>query len=111
MSFSTVVRAMEKIAPLRLADTTWDNVGIMVEAPKQRDSKRVLLTIDYTKAVMEEMLEKDISTLVAYHPPIFRPMKSLTLANEKSMLLLNAIANGTSIYSPHSALDRYGIIG
>ena len=96
---------MEVIAPLRLADTTWDNVGVMVETPKLRDGKKVLLTIDYTEAVMQEALREEVSVIVAYHPPIFRPMKSLKLSDHKSMLLLHALANGTSIYSPHSALD------
>ena len=104
-TFATVVGAMESIAPLKLADTAWDNVGIMVEAPLQRGTTNVMLTIDYTEAVMKECLEKEISTLVAYHPPIFRGMKSLKLADHKSMLLLNAVAHGMSIYSPHSALD------
>ena len=32
--FKQVVRAMEKFAPTTLADTSWDNVGVLIEAPE-----------------------------------------------------------------------------
>ncbi|KAJ9438529.1 Protein NIF3-like protein [Diplonema papillatum] len=105
IDFDHVVKAMGHIAPLKLADTTWDNVGIMVETPALKPSKKVLLTIDFTEAVLTEAIEHDASIIVAYHPPIFRPFKCLKLADHKAMLLLTALANNMSIYCPHSALD------
>eukprot|EP01059_Diplonema_ambulator_P031421 TRINITY_DN5753_c0_g1_i2.p1 TRINITY_DN5753_c0_g1~~TRINITY_DN5753_c0_g1_i2.p1 ORF type:complete len:197 (+),score=20.21 TRINITY_DN5753_c0_g1_i2:54-644(+) len=104
-SFQKVVRAVEQIAPLRLADCSWDNVGVMVENPKQRNAEKVMLTIDFTKEVLEECVGEGVGVVVAYHPPIFRPMKCLKMSDYKSMLLLESVVSGMSIYSPHSALD------
>jgi dinuclear metal center YbgI/SA1388 family protein len=100
-----VAAAMESIAPLRLADTTWDNVGILVENPKPNAHKRVMLTIDLTPDVLNECVEKQIGVIVSYHPPIFSSMKRLTLKSTKQEIVLRTIAEGMSIFSPHTSLD------
>ncbi len=43
--------------------------------------------------------------IIAYHPPIFKPLSSLTLSNPIQASLLRCAAAGISVYSPHSALD------
>jgi dinuclear metal center YbgI/SA1388 family protein len=96
---------MEKIAPLALADTTWDNVGVLVENPKPNVHSRVMLTIDLTPAVLDECIEKQIGVIVSYHPPIFSSMKRLTLKNPKQEIVLRTVAEGMSIFSPHTSLD------
>ncbi|KAF9447840.1 NGG1p interacting factor 3 [Macrolepiota fuliginosa MF-IS2] len=100
-----VCLAMEKIAPLRLAER-WDNVGLLLESPVHKPNrKRVLLTIDLTQSVLSESLEKEASVIVAYHPTIFKGLQSFTLANPLQASLLKCAAEGISVYSPHSALD------
>lgn len=106
MNSERVVEAMRRIAPLELAETAWDNVGILVENPRPlAGSKTVLLTIDLTDAVLQEAVDQHASVIVAYHPPIFRPLKSLRLDDGKAAIVLKAVVNGISIYSPHTALD------
>ncbi|PBK60593.1 NGG1p interacting factor 3 [Armillaria solidipes] len=103
---NTVYRAMENIAPLRLAEK-WDNVGLFFNSPSHRlkDHNRVLLTIDLTPSVLEECISLEAPIIVSYHPPIFRPLQSLTLSNPLQASLLRCAAEGISVYSPHSALD------
>ncbi|RNF08642.1 NGG1 interacting factor 3 [Trypanosoma conorhini] len=100
-----VVAAMGEIAPLCLADQSWDNVGLLVESPASNNSGVVLLTVDLTPEVMEECRRHNAEVIVAYHPPIFAPLKRLTLADPKQKILLQAVRCGASIYSPHTALD------
>ncbi|KDN39296.1 hypothetical protein RSAG8_08931, partial [Rhizoctonia solani AG-8 WAC10335] len=102
-----VVRSFERgIAPIRLAEA-WDNVGLLLESPKYRPNgaTKVMLTIDLTSAVVEEALANDTGVIVAYHPPIFSSLKSLTLSNPLQRSLLRCAAEGISIFSPHTALD------
>ncbi|KEG12256.1 NGG1 interacting factor 3 [Trypanosoma grayi] len=96
---------MGEIAPLRLADRSWDNVGILVESPDANNSGIVVLTIDLTPEVMEECLHHNAEVVVAYHPPIFTPLKRLTLADSKQRIILQTVRHGASIYSPHTSLD------
>jgi dinuclear metal center YbgI/SA1388 family protein len=95
---------MEEIAPLKYAGS-WDNVGLILES--QRNPSKILLTIDLTESVYKEALEKDISLILAYHPPWFRGEKSLTLDPSRGIMRIVTLcaSSGISIYSPHSALD------
>lgn len=65
----------------------------------------MLLTIDLTKAVADEAIAIKSSIVVAYHPIIFRGLKSLTLANSQQQTLLRLASHGISVYSPHTAVD------
>ncbi|ORX52347.1 NGG1p interacting factor 3 [Hesseltinella vesiculosa] len=106
--FSKVVRAMRTIAPLELADVSWDNVGVLVEPPYPApNTNRVFLTIDLTPQVLDEALsDPKVGAIVAYHPPIFRSMKRLVTSDPKQDMVMKAIAKGVGIYSPHTACDN-----
>ncbi|KAL5533599.1 hypothetical protein ACEPAG_59 [Sanghuangporus baumii] len=103
-----VCRTMERIAPLRLAES-WDNVGLLLESPSISSNKKILLTIDLTPTVAREAVDSQSSLVIAYHPTIFRPLSSLTLSNPLQRSLLQLAQAGISVYSPHTALDSvYG---
>ncbi|KAL2072468.1 hypothetical protein VTL71DRAFT_11811 [Oculimacula yallundae] len=104
-----VVGAMKKLYPEALADKSFDNTGLLLEAPYRPNntalSNSALLTIDLTKAVADEAIKGKHSIIVSYHPIIFRPLKSLTLANTQQNSLLRLASEGISVYSPHTAVD------
>ncbi|TFK56831.1 NGG1p interacting factor 3 [Heliocybe sulcata] len=100
----TVCRVMQRIAPLHLAES-WDNVGLLLEAPYQRAGNRVLLTIDVTPPVVEEALSSQTACIIAYHPTLFHSTKKFTLDKPVHASLLRLAAAGISVYSPHTALD------
>lgn len=94
--------------PQALADNSWDNTGLLLETPfvaSRRQSNTVLLTIDLTKAVADEAIALKSSIVIAYHPVIFRGLKSITLANTQQQTLLRLASHGISVYSPHTAVD------
>ncbi|OQN99159.1 hypothetical protein B0A48_15008 [Cryoendolithus antarcticus] len=103
-----VVAAMRKLYPEVLADGSWDNTGLLLEAPFvpfRRQMNSVLLTVDLTKAVADEAIARQDSIVIAYHPIIFRGLKSLTLKDTQQNSLLRLAAEGISVYSPHTAVD------
>jgi putative NIF3 family GTP cyclohydrolase 1 type 2 len=81
----------------------------------------VLLTVDLTKAVADEAIERNDCVVVAYRmihpsslgcqliipidPIIFRGLKSLTLADTQQQSLLRLALEGISVYCPHTAVD------
>lgn len=73
---SEVVSALEKMAPLSLAES-WDNVGLLMEPDVQRPIRCVFLTNDLTEDVLEEAEAVDADLIVSYHPPIFAPFKRI----------------------------------
>jgi len=105
----TVIASMRYLYPETLADKSFDNTGLLLEAPipphQPRKSNSVLLTIDLTRAVAEEAIEENHSAVVAYHPIIFRGLKSITLDDSQQQSLLRLASHGISVYSPHTAVD------
>lgn len=99
-----VVNAMEMIAPLKLADNTWDNVGLLAESPLPLNDRLVLVTNDLSSQVVAEAVSKRASMIISYHPPWFKPAKKLIIDGPLSGINM-CIAHGISIYSPHTALD------
>ncbi|KAM3083297.1 hypothetical protein ACMFMG_003952 [Clarireedia jacksonii] len=102
-----VVSAMRKLYPEKLADNSFDNTGLLLEAPHRQNHLKnsVLLTIDLTKGVANEAIQRKDSVIVTYHPIIFRPLKAITLANSQQSSLLRLAQEGISVYSPHTAVD------
>lgn len=103
MTVRTLIQALETIIPLRYA-ASWDNVGLLVGSGDW-PADSILLTIDLTREVLEEAIGAKVNLIVAYHPPIFEPLKAVTDADEKQAVVLEAIRAGIAIYSPHTALD------
>lgn len=99
-----LIGAMEGIAPPALAEP-WDNVGLILGDRRAELRGAVLLTIDLSMAVVSEARQMNAGAIVAYHPPIFQPMRALTADTDKGAALLACAAAGMAIYSPHTALD------
>lgn len=104
MKGSELIRAIETVAPPHLAEA-WDNVGLLVGSRDDELRGPALLTIDLTDDVLDEAVAMGASALVCYHPPIFRPIRSLSGATRPGARLLRAVREGMLIYSPHTALD------
>jgi dinuclear metal center YbgI/SA1388 family protein len=65
------------------------------------DVSRALVAIDYTADVAEEARREKCELVIAYHPPLFEPVKRLGAES----LVYQAIRDGIALYSPHTALD------
>jgi len=99
-----LLNALESFAPLRYAGS-WDNVGLIVGSRRQPLTGPVLMTIDLAEDVLDEARAARASAILAYHPPIFHPIKSLTDDTAMGKMLLEAMAHGMAVVSPHSTLD------
>ena len=100
-----VLDILHEIAPLELA-AEWDNVGVLLR-PNQEVGpvKKCMLTIDLTEAVVVEAKNFGADLVVAYHPPIFKPLGRLDAADASQRRVIAALQAGFVVYSPHTALD------
>ena len=98
-----LVTAMDRLAPPSLAES-WDNVGLLLGRHGDPVSK-VLLCIDLMPEVVDEAVAREVDAVVAYHPPIFSGLKSITDATPQNASLLTLIQAGIAVYSPHTAAD------
>ncbi len=94
---------MNDIAPPHLAED-WDNVGLLI-GRGETPVTTALLTIDVTPAVLDEAVRQACETVIAYHPPIFKPLKRLSGATPVERLTMRLLERGIAVISPHTALD------
>lgn len=103
MKLSDLLPILNRIAPEHLAED-WDRVGLHLGEVDQ-PVRRGLLCIDLTESVAEEAVRQKADVVVAYHPPIFKPLAALTDADTKGRTLRRLVRAGVAVYSPHTALD------
>lgn len=99
MKLGEIVTTLNTIAPPGSAES-WDNVGLLVGDPAA-DVSSAMLCIDYTPEVACEAAGQNCQLVIAYHPPIFKPLKTVLAGTP----VYDAIRRGVAIYSPHTALD------
>ena len=96
--------ALGKLAPLELAQS-WDNVGLLAGDTTGK-IKRIMLCIDLMPEVVDEAVAGRVQMIMAYHPPIFKPVSQLvTPAPAPEAAVHQCIAGGIAVYSVHTALD------
>lgn len=95
--------ALYELAPRALA-AEWDNVGLLVGRP-DREVRRVLVSLDITESVADEAEHAGADLIVAHHPVIFHPAKSVTDRDPAGRLLLRLVEGGLSAICMHTNLD------
>ncbi|XP_076367340.1 NIF3-like protein 1 isoform X2 [Tachypleus tridentatus] len=104
MDLKFVVEKLQQMAPLYLAES-WDNVGLLVEPSEPLQVKNIMLTNDLTIPVLKEAVEREAQLIVSYHPPIFKPLKSLTNKTWKERIIVECLEHKIAVYSQHTAFD------
>ncbi len=94
---------MDRLCPPVLAEN-WDNVGLLL-GRRTDPLGSVLLCIDLLESVVDEAIAREVDAIVAYHPPIFTGLKSLTADTAQGGALLATIQAGIAVHSPHTAAD------
>ncbi|TBU07833.1 NGG1-interacting factor 3 [Hamiltosporidium magnivora] len=98
-----ISNAFENFASLSKAETSWDNVGWLIENDTSIiNNRKILLTIDLTEEVLDECVQHNINYIISYHPVIFSGLKRL---NRENKIIFLCIKNDISVFCPHTSLD------
>lgn len=103
MLVNDVVRLMEEIAPVNLAEE-WDNVGLML-GRRDKTVKSIMVALDMTEQSVEQAINSKVDMIITHHPAIFKKLSNITDAVWQQNLLLRLAENGIAIYSAHTNLD------
>lgn len=99
----TVMRAMEGIAPVDLAER-WDNVGLQVGDP-DKPVHRILVALDLLEEVACEAVENKADMVITHHPLIMEGVKSLREDSFVGRVASLLIKHGIALYCAHTNLD------
>jgi len=80
----------------------WDNVGLLI-GRRSRMVRRLMICLDLTEPVLREAFARRAQMILAYHPPIFDPLKRILL--EDQPVVYQAAATETAVYALHTAYD------
>ena len=98
-----IIKAMEVIAPIRLAET-WDNPGLQV-GNSTWSVKKILISLDPTPHVINYAAEESVDMLITHHPLLFQPLKAVDLSTPIGGIIGTAIQNSIAVYAAHTNLD------
>jgi len=103
MNSIEIIRYLETFYPKEKA-YDWDNVGLQVGSLNSR-VKKVLITLDVTKEVVKEAIEKKVDLLISHHPLIFKPVYNVQVETPRGWIIHHLIKHGIALYSMHTNYD------
>jgi dinuclear metal center YbgI/SA1388 family protein len=109
LTVAEIIGMLEAVAPPQTAES-WDNVGLQVGSPAQ-ETGACLLTLDVTLDTLREARQCGAGLIIAHHPVIFTPMRTITEAHPAGSVILAAARAGLSIYVAHTNLDAAPRVG
>ncbi len=102
-AISQICAFLEEFAPCHLAEE-WDNVGLLI-GDQAAKAERMMTCLTVTPASAAEAIERGADLIVTHHPFPFRAIKRFTRDTPEGAMLLDLIAAGVGVYSPHTAFD------
>jgi dinuclear metal center YbgI/SA1388 family protein len=99
-----VATFLECFAPLELA-AEWDNTGLLL-GRSNGPASRLMTCLSVTPYSAAEAVAQKADLVVSHHPILFRGTKRLTDATWEGRMLLDLIAAGVAVYSPHTSFDN-----
>ena len=94
---------IDKIAPFETQEG-FDNAGFLV-GRGGKDVKKALVALDVTLEVAEEADRLGADLIVAHHPIIFTPIKSVTDETVTGRILMELLERGVAAICAHTNLD------
>jgi dinuclear metal center YbgI/SA1388 family protein len=104
MKIKDLIAIIEQYAPPSLQES-YDNSGVQVGNVHQ-PVQGVLLCLDVTEEVVEEAIELECNLIIAHHPLLFKPLKSLTGASYIERVMIKACKQDLVIYAAHTNMDN-----
>lgn len=103
MQLADLMRIMEEIAPLRLAEN-WDNCGLLLGDPAA-EIRSVMTCLTLSQDVAEEALANRVDAIISHHPILFRPTKFIRADKPETSVAWRLARAGVAVVSHHTAWD------
>ncbi len=107
MNVSNVLSYLSAFAPTNRA-LSYDNVGLLIGNPASPVTS-VCIALDITLDVVDEAIASGAELIVAHHPVIFTPLKTITPTDAVGAVVYKLIQNNISAICMHTNLDAANI--
>ncbi len=103
MKLKTIYEKLDRAFPFEL-QADFDNSGLTIGS-MDKEVSNVMFTLDITKAVIEEAIERNIDLIIAHHPVIFFPLKAIDYDAYYASLVRDLILHDIAVISLHTNYD------
>jgi len=103
VSCKELTSKLEEYAPLHFAQE-WDNVGLLV-GDENKDIERVLISLELTKDILKDAIDKKVDLIITHHPLIFKPIKNIINQDQIGDIIIKLIKHDINLYCAHTNLD------
>jgi dinuclear metal center YbgI/SA1388 family protein len=97
------LKAMREFAPEEWAED-WDNVGFQF-GREDAPLRKAMACLDATEEAIASASEAGVDLIVAHHPILFRPPKTLREDRPEGRLIAALIRSGIAFYAAHTNVD------
>jgi dinuclear metal center YbgI/SA1388 family protein len=104
MKVKDITAVLEEFAPLATQES-YDNAGL-ITGHREMEVTSALLCVDATEEVLDEAVAAGANFVIAHHPIIFHPLRSLAGGSNVERVVARAVKNDIAIYACHTNLDR-----
>lgn len=87
------------------AAESWDNAGLLLGDWQQEISK-VVVALDVDESAVSQAVATEANLILAHHPLIFSPLKSLTSKDPLWERIVKLIKHNIGVYAAHTSLDK-----
>ncbi|MFB4164901.1 Nif3-like dinuclear metal center hexameric protein [Alteribacillus sp. JSM 102045] len=99
----TIIQLFEEWSPKSLA-VEGDKVGLMI-GTLNKPVHKVMIALDVLEEVVDEAVEKQVDMIIAHHPLIFKPLKTIDTSKGQGPIIEKCIKHNITVYAAHTNLD------
>ncbi len=104
VSVADIISYIEEIFPVDLAEE-WDNVGLQIGA-ECVTCRTVMTCLTVTEAAVDYAAEVGVDLIIAHHPLIFTPLKSIISKTLPGRIIGKLLTHHISLYIAHTNADQ-----
>jgi putative NIF3 family GTP cyclohydrolase 1 type 2 len=104
ITIQNCINYLQTIANPTLQES-YDNSALITGNPEDRCTG-IICCLDVTNEVLEDALLNGANLIVAHHPILFKPLKSLQPISFVERILVKALKNELAIYAFHTSYDN-----
>ncbi|ADH99844.1 Nif3-like dinuclear metal center hexameric protein [Salisediminibacterium selenitireducens] len=99
----TLIQEFESYSPKSLA-VEGDKIGLQI-GTLNKSVNKVMVTLDVNEQVVDEAISQEIDFIIAHHPLIFKPLKTIRTDVSYGRTVEKLIKHDISLYVAHTNLD------
>ncbi len=103
MKISKLISILDEHVPFSTAES-WDNVGLLIGDANQEVSG-ILTALDCTKEVVNQAIERQVNTIIAHHPLIFKGINNIVENDGYGLIIRKLIQHNINLIAMHTNLD------